>query len=55
MPKVKGILKKYALRKKTRCTFKKYVKVCKFEKHRTAEELGRRVSKKQFEEVKLKV
>ena len=56
MPKVKkGILKKYSLRRKTHCTFKQYVRVCKFEKHRTTEELGRRVSNKQFEEVKLKV
>ena len=55
MPKVtKGILKKYSLRKKQRCKFKQVVKVCKFDKHNTVEELGKRVCKNKFEQVNLK-
>lgn len=55
MPKVtKGILKKYSLRKKQRCKFKQVVKVCKFDKYNTVEELGKRVCKNKFEQVNLK-
>ena len=54
MPKVKGILKKYKLRKKNRCKFKKTVKVCKFDKDNSLKELAERVRKNKVEEINLK-
>ncbi len=56
MPKViKGILKKYKLRKKSpRCKFKQTVKVCKFDKYNSLKELAERVRKNKVEEINLK-
>jgi len=55
MPKVKGILKRYKLRKQNpRCKFKTIVKVCKFYKYNSSNELAKRVNKNNIEEITLK-
>jgi len=55
MPKVQGILKRYKLRKQNpRCKFKTIVKVCKFYKDNSSNELAKRVNKNNIEEITLK-
>ena len=53
--KTKGILKRYKLRKQNpRCKFKTTVKVCKFYKDNSLNELAKRVNKNNIEEITLK-